>query len=830
MRKKRILLTLVGALLSTALWAQSAGDYVLTGWVKDSISGESEAYATIRLKKAGAEKALKVVTTDNEGHFRLNVSGRGSYTLECIVIGKELLRRDFTADSLQAIDFGELRLRDINNTLGTATVTAERPLVKAEIDKLTYSMADDPEAQTNTLLEMLRKVPMVTVDGEDEIKIKGSTGFKVYVNGKPNQMMSSNPSLIFKNYPAATVKKIEVITDPGAKYDAEGVSGILNIITNDNTTTTGYTLTPNFGWSNRGVRGGLFGMAQFGKLTLSAHYMIGHNKNPESTTGRTREAFDDAENHLLQTNGRTFDNEGTWQFGNLEASYEFNAKNLLSLSAGIHAYNGENKGSGENVMLRADGSQQYAYSSLSTGDFKYPSYTLGLDYQHTFDRENRMLTLSYRLQSSPTQNNGLSTYTIPEGVLLPFELTDLSSQQKQTFTEQTGQVDFSTPFGEHHELSVGGKYIHRNNHSDNEEAHRPAGTDEDFVIDPLTSLRYRHLTDIAAGYAEYRLKVGKYTARLGGRYEFSHVHADYPDGSRPAYSRNFSDLVPTVNFGYNLSDLQMLKLSYNLRIGRPDISYLSPYVDRSDPTSISYGNPNLDSEKQHNLGLEYSNFTTKYSVNAALNYSVSNNGMIGYSFLKDGVVHTTFANILHSKTLGLSLFGNWTIVKGTSLNLNASGSYADYRCYATGDHNYGWSGSLFGGINQQLPWRMKLGLWGGGSTKNINLQGSSKGWYFYSANLSRNFLAEDRLSITVSAGDFIKPKRRGYSLVETETFRSEIWWRNDFLRLGVSVRYRLGKLQAVVKKAQRSISNDDVVGSGGAGSAGGNQSGAGGGE
>lgn len=830
MKNKRILLTLASALLSAALWAQSSGNYILTGHVQDSISGESEAYATIRLRKAGAEKPLKVTTTDNEGRFRLNLSQQGSFTLECIVIGKELLRRDFTTDSLTTIDFGELCLRDINNTLGTATVTAERPLVKAEIDKLTYSMADDPEAQTNTLLEMLRKVPMVTVDGEDEIKVKGSTGFKVYVNGKPNQMMSSNPSLIFKNYPASTVKKIEVITDPGAKYDAEGVSGILNIITNDNTTTTGYTLTPNFGWSNRGVRGGLFGMAQFGKLTLSAHYMVGHNKNPETTSGGTREVFDDAESHLLQTSGRTFDNKGTWQFGNLEASYEFDAKNLLSLSAGIHAFNGENKSCGEDVMLRADGSQRYAYSSQAAGDYKYPSYNLGLDYQHTFDRENRMLTLSYRLQSSPTQTSSLSAYTIPQDVLLPFELTDLSSRQKQTFTEQTGQVDFSTPFGEHHELSVGGKYIHRNNHSDNEEAHRAAGTDGEFVIDPTASLRYRHLTDIAAGYAEYRLTTGKFTARLGGRYEFSHVHADYPDGSRPAYSRNFSDLVPTVNFGYSLTDLQMLKFSYNLRIGRPDISYLSPYVDRSDPTSISYGNPNLDSEKRHNLGLEYSNFTTKYSVNAALNYSVSNNGMIDYMFVKDGIIHTTYDNFLHSKSLSLSLFGNWTIVKGTSLNLNASGSYDDYRCYATGDHNYGWSGSLFGGINQQLPWRVKLGLWGGGSTKNINLQGRSKGWYFYSVNLSRSFLAEDRLSITVNAGNFIHPKRRGYNLTETETFRSESWWRNDFLRFGVSVRYRLGKLQAVVKKAQRSISNDDVVSGGGGGGAGGGESGGGGGE
>lgn len=812
---------------TTGIYAQTGSTVTLRGTVKDSLSGAAEPYATIRVLKDGTDKAQKVTTTDTDGHFSITLPRQERYTVECIVIGKAVLRREVQADGRTSVSMDDFLLQDISNSLGTATVTAQRPLVKAEIDKVTYSMADDPEAQTNSLLEMLRKVPMVTVDGEDEIKVKGSTGFKVYVNGKPNQMMSSNPSLIFKNYPASAIKKIEVITDPGAKYDAEGVSGILNIITNDGTTTKGYSLTPDIRWTNRGIGGGLFGMVQVGKLTLSTQYAVGHNENPSSTSTTEREIFDDPDNHLFRSEGRTMDNSGTYQFGNLEASYEFNEHNLLTVTGGIHSYKGKAGTFSTNEMQRLDGSRLYAYERRGSSHFKYPSYNFGTDYQHTFSTEGRMLTLSYRLQSSPTHSSGDSYYTFRPDEAPVFTLNDLSTDSRATSTEHTGQVDFTTPFGEHHELSVGAKYIHRNNHSESTEMLRPAGTDDDFMVNPDNSLRYRHRTDIAAAYAEYQLKYGDLVARAGTRYEYSHVHANYPDGSRPGYSSDFSDVVPTISLGYKLTEMQMFKLSYNMRIGRPDIDMLSPYVDRSLPTEISYGNPNLESEHRHNFSLDYSSFSTKFSINSSLSYGVSNNGLTGYSFVQDGVMNTTYDNIEHSKTLDLSLFLNLTMVKNLSISINANGGYSDYKCYRTGDHTYGWSGGLSGGLNYQMPWKVKVGFWGGYWSRSIGLQGRSTGWKFYSFNLSRSFLKEDRLTASFFCGNFIHPKIRYRNETVTDTFRSiSTSWYNQ-MRIGVGLRFRLGKLQTVVKRAQRSIQNDDVVG--GSSGNGGGQGGQGGG-
>lgn len=810
--KRMILWVAAMVCAATPILAQTSETFTVEGIVRDSISGDAEPYSTIRVMQQGKEKPFKVTTSDTEGRFSLKLPRKGKYTLECVVIGKAVLRREVEADERSTVALDDLLLQDITHSLATATVTAQRPLVKAEIDKLTYSMADDPEAQTHTLLEMLRKVPMVTVDGEDEIKVKGSAGFKVYVNGKPNQMMSSNPSLIFKNYPASTVKKIEVVTDPGSKYDAEGVSGILNIITNETTSTKGYSITPNLGWSNRGVRGGLFGLVQMGRLTLSVNYMAGHNNDPNSTNTSERETFNDPLNHLYQSKGETVKKSGTFQFGNLEASYEFNEHNLLSITGGIHAYEGKNRFVGANGMWREDGTLLYAYDRNAYSKVKYPSYNFGADYQHTFPTEGRMLTFSYRLETSPTRVRSLSCYTFNPDEAPAFSLTDLSTDSKDRSAEHTGQVDFTTPLGKHHEWSIGAKYIYRNNQSDNVEMQREAGSDDEFLRDADKSLRYCHQTDIAAGYAEYQLKYDRLTARAGVRYEYSKVHATYPDGSQPGYTHHFNDWVPTVSVGFKPSEMQMLKLSYNMRIGRPSIGSLSPYVNHSNPTEVSYGNPNLDSEKQHNLGLDFSHFSVKGSVSVSLNYALSNNGLTSYRFVEDGVVNTTSDNIKHSKVASLNLFANLTAVRNLTLNLNANGSYADYKCPLTNDHNHGWIGGIGGGAQYQLPWKMKVGFWGGIWSRSIDLQTSMTGWKFYSFHISRNFLAEDRLSVSFRAGNFINPKRHLHNVVETETFRSVSENVVDMMRLGVNVRYRIGKLKTMVKKAQRSILNDDVVG------------------
>lgn len=722
-------------------------------------------------------------------------------------------------DSLMDSTFG-------NVTLGEATVKAQKVMIKNEIDKVTYQMSEDPDAQTNPLLDMLRKVPMVTVDGDDNIKVNGSSSFKIYVNGKPNQMISSNPSLVLKNFPASMVKKVEVITDPGAKYDAEGVTGILNIVTETGSQTSGWTLSPRVDAGNRGTNVSLFGMAQTGKFTVSANYMYGRFYEGRMTMNQdnTYMGTDPRIYHLLHST--TLKPDGQFHYGSVEASYEFTPRDLLSLNFGIHGYLADSYAPTSVLMSGRDGQLTYSYNSALYGKNKNLGFSAGVDYQHIFrpldatggTDEYSALTLSYRLNHTPSYEHRRNIYSDFEGDKVLFELMnndeglrDMYSRPDNKAQEHTVQLDYSVPFLKHHTVSTGVKYIRRNNESDSEELRRLSGTDDPFVRYEPNSLHYQHLNDIKSLYAEYTYKLGNFTARGGLRYEHSHVSVSYLDGKRDPFAKNFSDLVPSVSFGYKLKETQMLKLTYNARVGRPDISYLSPYCDRSNPQSLSYGNPKLESERAHNLSASYSYFDMKFSISTTLSFNTQNNGLTSYVFVdKDNILNKTYQNFMHKRSLGLNVFLNWTIVPGTQLNLNLDGSYKDLSVRQIGAKNNGFGMFAFAGIRQNLPWELIFSVNGGGGVPEVQLQGKGSSFYFYSFSLTRSFLKEKRLTVSLNAVNIFSPHRDWEQHITTPQYISDSITRMSMSRFSIGISWRLGKLQTSVKKAARTINNDDV--------------------
>ena len=232
-RKRIIVLAFLAVAFISAMAQKQQFDYTIYGVVEDSITHEGEPYATLSIYRKGhEEKAVQMAVTDANGKFKVTSKGEGDYVLEVKSVSRTPLRRFFTVSKQsRSQNLGTLLVSDSKTELKGVEVVAYKPLVKADIDKLTYSVEDDPESQTNTVMEMLKKVPMVSVDGQDNVKVNGSTSFKVYVNGKPNNMMTKNPKEVLKSMPATGIKNIEVITNPGPKYDAEGVAGILNIVT-----------------------------------------------------------------------------------------------------------------------------------------------------------------------------------------------------------------------------------------------------------------------------------------------------------------------------------------------------------------------------------------------------------------------------------------------------------------------------------------------------------------------------------------------------------------------------------------------------------------------
>lgn len=833
-------LLLIMLVVSSLVAAQNAAPtFQIKGVLLDSLTQEGEPYATIKIvKKEAPANALKMLVTDMKGKFQEKVPGTGNFVMTISSIGRNTIVKDFTVKAGEKlVDFGTLYITDASNELGQVEVVAQKPLVKADIDKIEYNVQDDPDSKSNSVLEMLRKVPLVTVDGEDNIKVNGSSSFKVYVNGKPNNMMSNNPTEVLKSMPANSIKHIEVITNPGPKYDAEGVGGILNIVT-VGSGLEGYTATFSGNVSNMGAGGGLFGTVKSGKLTVSARYNYNYNDRPRSYSGGNRRTVGDVTEGSsdLDYDGSS-KGHGNFQSGSMEASYEIDTLRLVSMSFGLWG-GGNNSTSINNTLATAPGTSNELYRYVSDGRSKSSWYSIdgGVDYQRMFHVKDRMFTLSYKINTSPQTSDSYSTYndmhaaTDWEDFLK--RLYDLNNDGSQNTTEHTFQADYTTPIGKIHTLEAGAKYILRDNSSEDDRYERQIGTTGDYVLDEEHSSHYKHQNDILAAYMGYGLRVKKISGRLGVRYEHTKQEVKYLLGRGDDFNKNFDDVVPSASIGYKLTDMSNLRFGYNMRIYRPGIWYLNPYLNDSNPTNISQGNSHLDSEKSHSFNLSYSNFTQKFNINLSARYSFTNNSIEQVTEqVKDTeieglqnptgkeVLYSTYQNIGKSRNASLSGYVNWNATSNTRIYANLYGNYT-YMEGANGLKNDGWNLFAYGGAQQSLPhdWRISLNIYG--QTPWIMLQGKGSSFFDYGLSVNKSFLNK-RLTLSAFASNFFKKYTSPTSSIEGVGFTQDSWNRYTRQRFGVSVSYRIGELKASVKKAARIISNDDVKGGGGEGGGGG---------
>lgn len=845
MKDKLLLLVLLIASCVSYAQNTASSSYIVKGVLVDSLTLEGEPYATIKIvEKNAPDTAVKMAVTDMQGNFKEKMNARpGMYVITITSIGKSTVVKDFEVKpGAKEVDLGTLYTSEATNELGAVEIVAQKPLVKVDIDKIEYNVQDDPDSKTNTVLEMLRKVPLVTVDGEDNIKVNGSSSFKIHVNGKPDNMMSDNPVDVLKSMPANTIKHIEVITNPGAKYDAEGVGGILNIVTVDGSGFKGYTATFTGSGSNTGGGGSLYTTIKKDKLTLSARYNYNANNSPRSYAGsiqhQKQTVADGRQEETVIQSESSNKSKNHFQSGNLEASYEIDTLRLITMGFGMYGGGDDGTGRGETVMMNADpfysGVPYYSYESDSESDGSWYSVRGNIDYQRTSRKlKERMFTLSYKINARPSTSNSWYGYTL--GHVEPGwedyvnkTLAGQRSDGKQNSSEHTFQADYTTPIAKIHTIETGLKYIIRNNHSDNNRY------DKDDIYDEDRSSHYKHLNDILAAYACYGINVSKFSGRAGVRYERTMQDVKYTEKPEQSFNANFNDWVPSASLGYKITDMSNIRLGYNMRIWRPSIWYLNPYLNDSNPAHITQGNASLESEKSHAFNLSYSNFTQKFNINMSLNYSFNNNGIERVTDLMNDrdipglnsytgkeVLYSTYRNIGKSSHLGLSGYVNWNASPKTRVYLNLWGDYSRLKSPSQNLENSGWNVFAYGGVQQTLPLDIRLSVNLMGSTPYISLQGKGSSFYDYSVSVNRSFLKEKRLTVSAFAGNFFKKYMKYKNTLSGDDFWQESTSRYSRQRFGVSVSYRIGELTASVKKAARSIENDDVKGGEGSGGQGG---------
>lgn len=834
--KEKLLYLLLVLMMTVPLCAQgqNAADYTIKGQVVDSLSNETVPYATLSIALASApQTAIKLLACDDDGKFTATLKQPGKYVMSMQSLGKVPAVKRFTlSEGKKSLDLGKLFMNDDSQQLNEVTVVAQKPLVTVEVDKITYSLDDDPEAKTNNALEMFRKVPMITVDGEDKIQLKGSSNYKIYMNGKPSNLLSGeNASDVLKSMPASSIKNIEVITDPGSKYDAEGVGGIINIITSKNAM-QGYTGTVRANASTLGsFGGGGYVSLKVGNLGLTANYGYNNRNSPWNDSRNERftdkdELAGDAPTHLIEQ-GRA-KNKGPFQYGYLEASYEIDTLNLISVGANL--FRGKNKSYSEldaalnpfngTTEMTANPIYSYHRNTLSEGTFG--STDLNVDYQHSTSKKDELLTVSYRFSQSPNDNESNSELSKVINYYRADEYPKWNINDAST-VEHTAQVDYTTPIFKNHTLDAGLKYINRQNKSNTLEQIYNDSTKvwEDHSKD---NSQFHHTQHIYSAYLGYMVRLNKFGIKAGVRAEGTSLRARFDRNLDMNFSSDYFDVVPNATLTYQMGMSSQLRLGYNMRIQRPGIWYLNPYINDGDPQNISQGNPNLDSEKSNTVNLNYSKFTQKFSINASLSYTFVDNSIERYTFTADfpladprsqynGALWSTYGNIGKKQQLGMFLYGNWSPNTWFRIYMNGGLDYTNLKAVSLGMSNDGFSGRIFAGSQFTLPKDFRINLHGGYFSPWIQLQGKQSPFYFAGLNVSKDFLKK-KLSVSVGANNpFWKTMKMENTTTGDGFHNVSTNWRSS-REFRFSISYRFGTMKGQIKKVRRGISNDDSKGGG----------------
>lgn len=802
----------------TVVSSLAFAQFSVTGKVSESPSGETCVGATVKVfQPADSVATTRFIVTDVDGSFNASLKGEGEYIAQISYIGCKDTSIPFeVTESKPEVSLGDVAMQRDDKTLDEFTVVARRKLISSDGATLTYDVEQDPVAQTSSTLDMLRHVPMVTVDAQDNVKVNGQSNFKIYINGKEDPMLKGDVSTVLKSMPASTIKKVEVITEPGAKYEAEGTGGILNIITTGKSSVEGYLANISLNAYNQGVGGSVYAMTKVNKVTASVqgNYMHSSLRRHLDATGDTEYIGNESLNHQLTS---TRQEMTPYHFGSLNANvaWEPDTLNLFTVGFNWGSYGSKKNNESAVSMIDAVGNQVSGYRRADTLEESSDWMSLTASYQHTFHKEGHHLIGSYIFDRGSGKNNSETfTYDIL-GLTIDYPWRNRIDDSH--YYKHSLQLDYANPFNEHHLLEAGFKGSWRPDKGNSGQGYGLSQTS--ILPDANQDLRVTQFQDIMAIYASYTGNYGKWNVKAGVRYEHTRMGMNYHTPGYEDFTTYLNDVVPNAALTYKFGDAANLRLAYQMRIERPSLSQLNPFRNTMTIGQVSYGNPNLDSAHANSLSLSYSNYGGAVSGQVSVQYSQTDNNIEQYSFLDDAnTITETYANIGHYRSTTLSGNLQWTPAVNLQLGVSGAVSYDDYRADSPNLHasNTGFEGYFNANADYTFPFDLRLSGYGGWGSPWIGLQtAGGSGWYYYGLGLSRSFLKEKRLNVNLMLSNLIPAHRTGTSdsaytgVKYHQTYTYSQW------AVGVSISYRLGSLSARVRTTDTNL--DTETGSTGTG-------------
>ncbi|CCH56487.1 TonB-dependent receptor [Fibrisoma limi BUZ 3] len=807
-----LIVILLGCVISASAQSPSNPGKI-SGTIVDSTSAKAVPYATVAL--LDGTRLITGTTTDGAGAFIMPSLPLGSFQLKLSFVGYQSKTLPLQLTATQpTLDLGTVTLSVEGKTLGEVNVTGQKALIEDKGDRLVYNTEKDISNAGGTAVDVLRKVPMLTVDLNGNVSMRGNSNLKVLINGKPSAMMARNLADALRQMPANTIKSVEVITSPGAKYDAEGAAGVINIITkkalqgfNGSVNATAGNFNNSVG-TNLNLRKKKLGVA------LSANLYNYRNIN-ESIARRTSLQNGVPTSFLTQQN--QMDNWGVGGYGEMSADYDFDSTSRINFAANVWGGNFPNNSTSTVQLTDPSGRELQAFRNNIQFRNPYGNGQLDLGYTKTFkrptgvssDREFSLLTQFSRMPDNYFYDT--DRYSITGELLLYRERSTNYSRNK----EYTVQADYTHPFAKRglkdtttFTLEVGAKTILRDIGSEFR-VEQSADGRQPFVANPALSNDFGYTQLIYSGYASMRMETKRgWSLNAGARLEHTGIRADFIT-TQTKFSTDYQNLIPSLTLSKKIKQ-QTVKVSYTQRITRPLIWFLNPWVNAADPKNINVGNPYLNPELMHATELSHSITTKKgMSVNSSLYWRQTDNAIEYLSTVDTAGVSTNSPrNIAQRKAYGLNINLSGQPNKDWNLSGGIDGRYVSLNSPALQQSNSGliWSFNL--NSTYKLPRNYTLQVNGNYGTGWVSLQGNSTGWLWYGISAKREFW-DKKASLTLGLNN---PFARGFTQVnrqEAPSFVAENRWSIINRSARLTFEWRFGQMTAGGGKQSKKISNDD---------------------
>ncbi|HLX90574.1 MAG TPA: TonB-dependent receptor [Puia sp.] len=663
----------------------SSPDGLIMGRVADSASSQPIDYATVTVYAMGNERPVTGVTTNTKGNFQIEGLAPGNYRVVVEFIGyrsKEKANIQISEKQRRA-SLGTFYLSTQASTLAGVTITAQKGLLENKIDKMVYNAEKDITSQGGVATDLLKKIPMVSVDMDGNVELQGNGNIRFLINGKPSSIFGNNLADALQSIPASQIKSIEVITSPGAKYDAEGTGGIINIILKDSKI-QGINGTINSSGGTR-LENASFNL-NARKNKIGANMFFSGNAQLPSTTlnSSNRPSFDSSGklNDMLLQNGQSRFLRNGFESG-VSFFWNINKRNDLQAEIGYDNFGNSTSGYLDQQQTLYDSLQAISANQLSVTNsnnrFRGQSVDMSLSYKKTFAKEGQELDVLY--QSSLGHNK--SYFEQEQDSLSNKEVfSGLNSNNTGRDHETSVQADYTHPFSENVKMEAGGKLDLRNITS-NTTANDLNTEKGQYQPDTVQSNAMTYNRHVYAGYASLTFPLGEFlNVKSGLRYERTVTDAVFSQASGISIP-SYSTWAPSVILSHLFDNDQTIKISYTHRIQRPGYRSLNPFVNASDPKNITQGNPLLKPELGDNYELAYiKSFEKGSSINVVLFYRRSAQDIqpyivyyptyeVGDSVYTNVSVNTP-QNIGVENNYGLNIYGSVPFTSRLTVRTNLS--------------------------------------------------------------------------------------------------------------------------------------------------------------